>query len=103
MTRAVIILASLAAMTAAPAGAAEFTFRLGQDALASDKAVAAAYDRLNREAADACGVDVARGVRMARAARACADEIADEVVAKIGDRALSARHAGRSEVRVSRR
>lgn len=93
MFRAALILASFAALAAARAEAADFVFKFDAGVLDSDAGVASTYDRLTRSADAACGVDHARALWARRAAAACAQEIADEVVGKIGDRGLSSRHA----------
>lgn len=96
MTFVTAIAASAAAViiaAAQPAGAEEPAFAYRAYELQSPAGVEAVYARLTRLSKRACSQTGRRGLWEARIEEACAERLASDLVAKIGDAALSARHA----------
>jgi UrcA family protein len=98
-----IIFVSAIALAALPgrASAGELEFRYAAGELSSAAGIAALYDRLGDRAADACDIYQNSGLLRLEYRDACAAELTDEIVAKIGDGALVALHERRHAERLA--
>ncbi|MEL7491442.1 MAG: UrcA family protein [Pseudomonadota bacterium] len=96
-----VALAAIAAVTPAHAGGSDYKLTIHKADLAHDAGLRRTVRLIEKYADSHCGVTIKQSLALQDASRACADALADEIVAKIDNPQLTRRHAGR--VRIVRR